>query len=182
MEFKRITDSNSEDFKKIWKIYQYSFPSDEKRTLKKQSEVLHNNLYNLLGIYHQNQLMGFIATWKFKDFIFNEHVAVEESLRGKGHGTKIMKKQLYKNNKQIVLEVERPGVNINAKRRIKFYEKLGFKLNTYNYVQPPYDKTKKPVPLFLMTYPREISKSEFVKIRNKIHTTVYGLATPLKAR
>ena len=178
MKFKKIINSASKDFKKIWKIYESSFPSDERRTLK-QIKAIKNKSHTLTAIYDKNTLLGFIETWEFNNFIFNEHFAVEKSLRYKGLGTKIMKEFLSKNNKNIVLEVQKHNVSKNAKRRINFYEKLNFKLNNYDYIQPPYDKDKKPVPLFLMTYPKKISKPEFIKIRNKLHTTVYGLKNTL---
>ncbi len=81
-------------------------------------------------------------------------------------------------NKKIVLETERPETDI-ARRRIRFYERLGFKLNRHNYTQPAYSPEKKPVPMFIMSHPKEITEQEFSAIREKLHKTVYGLEKPL---
>lgn len=181
MRLKRIIDSDSEEFKQIWSIYEFSFPQDERRDLGQQTKLLDNEIYNLFAGYDEDQLVGFIATWEFDDFIFIEHFAIEESLRGKGLGTKILSEYLGNNNKKVVLETERSEEGDIAVRRIEFYKRLGFKLNTHDYIQPPYDEGKKPVPLFLMTRPREINKSEFVEVREQLHKIVYGLKTPLLA-
>lgn len=78
----------------------------------------------------------------------------------------------------IVVEVERPNTDI-TQRRIEFYKKVGFKLNKYDYIQPPYGVGKNPVPMFLMTFPNKIKESEFILIRKKLHSDVYGLKEPI---
>ena len=88
-------------------------------------------------------------------------------------GKKIIKKILKESNKEIFLEVELPQADI-AKRRITFYERLGFKLNEYRYIQPPYAPDKKPVDMLIMAYPKAITQERFSQIRKIIHKEVYN--------
>jgi len=177
MKFKKITSSHSENFNEIWKLCESSFPPDERRDFEKQIKIFYKKSYTFYAVYNKDLLMGIIDIWNLGKFAFIGHLAVKEKLRGQGFGTKLLKDFITRRNKKIVLEVERPNTNA-AKIKIKFYEKQGFKLNKYNYIQPPYNKDNNSVPLFLMTYPKAISKSEFSKIRKKIHTTVYECEKP----
>ncbi len=178
MEFIKLENSDSQEFKEAWKIYESSFPSDERRTLDLQKKLIKNKQYNFFIVLKDKILVAIITDWNFEDFLFVEHLAVKKDLRGKGIGTELLKEYLSKNKQKIVLEVEKPETE-SAIKRIKFYEKIGLKLNNFNYIQPPYGKDKNPVPMFLMTYPEKINESEFSSVREKLHSIVYGLEKPL---
>ncbi|MBU3957806.1 MAG: GNAT family N-acetyltransferase [Nanoarchaeota archaeon] len=175
MEFRKVINPDSHEFKDIYKIYSSSFPPDERRSFKKEASLLNNRLYQLFAIFDKKQLIGFLAIWDISNFIFIENFAIKENLRNEGFGTDALEEFVAKNSKKIVLEIEKPETSDAAKRRIRFYERLGFKLNRYDYLQPPYDKGKNAVPMFLMSHPNEIEKSEFPRIREQLHKIVYGL-------
>jgi len=178
MEFIKLKNSDSEEFKEAWEIYESSFPSDERRTLDLQKKLIKNKQYNFFIVLKDKILVAIITDWDFEDFLFVEHLAVKKDLRGKGVGTELLREYISNNKQKIVLEVERPCTEI-ATKRIKFYQKIGFKLNNFDYIQPPYGKDKNPVPMFLMTYPEKINESEFSSIRKKLHIIVYGLEKPI---
>lgn len=177
MQLKKISSLNSKYFKDAWRIYKSSFPADERRPTSKQKKLFACPLYNFYSICEKNILLGIVSEWNLKDFLLIEHLAIKEGYRGTGRGTYLLKEHINNKNK-VIVEVERPKNNI-SKKRIRFYEKIGFKLNKFGYMQPPYGKGKKAVKMFLMSYPREINKSEFQLIRKKLHKTVYGLSKPL---
>lgn len=176
--FKKLKNSDSQEFKEAWNVYDSSFSSDEKRTLELQKELMKNKQYGFFIVTKDAMLVAIITEWNFGDFFFVEHFAVKEDFRRKGIGTELLKEYLSKNKQKVVLEVERPESDI-ATKRIRFYENVGFKLNSFDYIQPPYTKDKNPVPLLLMTYPANISQTEFSSIRQKLHIFVYGLEKPL---
>lgn len=179
MRFIKIENTDSKEFKEAWSIYESSFPSDERRDLKSQLKSMKNELYNFFVVYEDKILAAIITDWNLGNFLFVEHLAVKENLRGKGIGTKVLNEHLKITNKKTILEVERPA-NETAAKRIKFYEKIGFKLSgEFDYIQPSYGKGKNPVPMFLMAYPESINDSEFSCLRENIHTKVYGLNEPL---
>ena len=60
-----------------------------------------------------------------------------------------------------------------------FFEKLGFKLNRYDYTQPPYGRGKKPVKMYIMSHPAALTEKEFSFVRDKLHKKVYGLEKAL---
>ena len=71
----------------------------------------------------------------------------------------------------IILEVEFPETEIQMKR-IRFYENLGFKVNSYSYSQPSYHNAE-CVPLQILSFPEVLSKSEFDNFFIKTRKTVY---------
>lgn len=179
MQLKKITSPNSKEFEEFYKIYKNSFPKHERTTKQKRKKTLKKQRYELYAAFENKKLVGFIDKWDLDNFIFVGYFAVKKEKRGKGFGTKIIKKFTSKTKKKIILEVEKPKNKIKGKR-INFYKKLGFKLNKYNYKMPPLRKGEKPVPLYLMSHPKKLTKKEFKKGRNKIHTTAYELDKPIK--
>ena len=178
MKFQRIENTQNPLFQAVWSVYMNSFPADEKRTLIQQKKLFKRKEYSLFAVLEKQKFLGFLSTWDFDSFLFIEHFAVKEGLRGRGMGTKILQEFILlqkAKNKKIILETERPNANPAAKKRIVFYERLGFKLCLENYIQPPYSMKKKPVPLFLMQHGKKISSDEFIDIREKLYRIVYGL-------
>jgi N-acetylglutamate synthase-like GNAT family acetyltransferase len=176
MKFNRETKPESQTFQKSLVIYQNSFPKNERRETLQQSALLYNDSYNFFSIEENKKIIGLIAVWNLGNYLFVEHFAVREDLRNNGLGSKIIKKYLKNSDCPIVLETELPEAGDMAKRRIGFWRRCGFTLNEYKYLQPAYSPDKSPVPLFLMTYPRAISQTEFTKIRKNIYLEVYGVS------
>ncbi len=178
MEFHQVKNTDDSLYSTAWSLYEASFPEDERRNLAQQKDIFKKKEYSFFAIVEKNTFLGFLSTWNLDTFIFIEHFAVKEELRGKGIGTKILLNfiQELKNGKDIVLETELPHANPAAKKRALFYERLGFKLCLENYIQPAYHANKKPVPLYLMRYGKEISKKEFEHIKEKLYDVVYEAA------
>lgn len=73
----------------------------------------------------------------------------------------------------IILEAEPPDQSDIAARRVRFYERLGFALNKYKYLQPPYSSGEHPLPLSIMSYPDALPCDKFLKIRNELYRGAY---------
>lgn len=163
------------NFEQIFSLMEISFPKNEFRTFENQKKLLQNPYYNIITQENEkNDVIAFLAFWSFNTFNFIEHLAVSPLCRGKGTGTKIMNDFINKNSsKSIVLEIEPPSDEITVKR-LKFYERLGFKLNNYEYYQLPLRENDSKARLNIMSYPQKLSPSEFQIIKTKIYTEVYG--------
>jgi len=176
VNLERILDPESDEFKEVWKLYEAYFHSDERRTLEQQTEVMKNKMYKLEAAYKDGTLVGFIATWELRDFTFIEHMFIKKEFRKQGFGTALLVKKLSPG--PVVLEVEMPEVSEEAAERIKWYQKRGFILDTFRYTQPPYDKTKKPVQMYLMTFPDLLTKVHFLNVKEQLYRNVYGITSP----
>jgi Acetyltransferase (GNAT) family. len=115
--------------------------------------------------------IAILTTDDFEDFVYVEHFAVAESLRGKGYGSQIFERLLENTSKQIVLEVERPE-DETTRARVSFYLNLGMKLNSYNYWQPSYVEKRLILPMRLMTR-TTLEQRQYVEIRDALYKRIY---------
>jgi hypothetical protein len=76
--------------------------------------------------------------------------------------------------KPVFLEVEPPSTEI-ARRRINFYERIGFHLNKFDYLQPALQGGQKPLLLKNMTYPNPLEEVFFDYCKKIIFENVYGI-------
>ncbi len=166
--------AKTEEFDKIFSILEDSFPKDEYRTYEEQKALLKHPNYTVYVIpdNEAERIKAFISVWKFEDFAFIEHFAVNSVYRNQGLGSLILHEIMNLLPCQICLEVELPETDF-AKRRIGFYQRNGFYINHYPYTQPPYAKEKQPIPLLIMTSGNSISKNRFDKIQETIFKEVY---------
>ena len=136
-----------------------AFPYEERRDISDQKECLNNIFFKFLEIFDNEIDVGFITIWDFPEFVFIEHLAIDEEKRAGGYGSKTIEhiKEAYK--KPIILEAEAPETEQQIKR-IRFYDRLGFKMNSYDYEQPSYHGGE-GVPLKILSYPELLSQDEF---------------------
>jgi GNAT superfamily N-acetyltransferase len=156
-------------------IYESSFPEDERRDFNLIKALDKNTELDFCIITNnQSVVIGILSYWNFDTFVYIEHFATQEEKRGLGIGSKILTELVNTFSKPIVLEIELPE-NALAKRRMEFYQRHGFAPQPYNYVQPPYDKTKQSVPMLIMTKSKEeISKECYYSIIKELHQKVYN--------
>jgi len=167
-----ILSSDEKNLSKIKKIYEYSFPIDERRDFDKVIDLIKDVRFQLRGIFVDDDLVGFISLWDFSEFLYVEHFAIDKDLRGNGLGTHVLQNILDETPIKIVLEVDLPSDNISFKR-IKYYQKFGFILCHQEYIQPPYGEGKDAVPMFIMSKPEIDDYNEFKHIVKTLHSQVY---------
>ncbi len=148
-----------ERFDLVYGKMKAAFPYEERRNPLDQKECLNNNFFKFSEIFDGEKEVGFIALWDFPEFVFIEHIAIDEEVRAGGYGSKTIEavKEIYK--KPIILEAEAPETEQQIKR-IRFYDRLGFKINSYNYEQPSYHGGE-GVPLKILSFPELIKQEEF---------------------
>ena len=168
-----ITTLDITKFDEMYSIMEKSFPLDEYRPYEEQKALFENGYYSVY-VEKEEVIKGFIAVWDFSDFLFIEHFAVNPDCRNQGIGAQILKEVTTAFNKPLCLEVEPPEDEL-TKRRIGFYERNGFFLNEYPYIQPPISKGKNPVPLMIMSSGKPLSEIEFDNVKNTLYKEVYKL-------
>ena len=76
MEFIKIKDTNSQKFKEAWKIYNYSFPLNEKATLFQQKEEIQKKDYSFYCVMEEN-VVALLCIFNLKNLLFIECLAVK---------------------------------------------------------------------------------------------------------
>lgn len=158
------------------KLYLESFPLPERRETSDWIEYtwnkpeFHNNV-----IFHGGNIVGFISYWEFPGFVYVEHFAMNEDMRGHGLGGKALDLLLrkYNSEKPVVLEVEMPADEV-SKRRIDFYRRHGFSLRPEQYFQPPYRKGDETMELKIMVHTPKPDSFSFDTTVSTLKREVYG--------
>ena len=153
-------------------IYIHSFPPDERREWHELKELLHHPNFSLNKMLYGGELIGLISLWNFSEFVFIEHFALREPMRGKGIGSQVLKLVIEETSTKVVVEVEEP-TNEMARRRIAFYERLGFLVCEGIYYQPSYTPEKSQVRMLLLSFPERILTSELDEIKTQLYREVY---------
>ena len=166
----------AELFEQFFVLMENSFPTTERRDREGFSEELSRERFHLMCDTVEDKLVAVLTYYDFDEFIYVEHFAVNSEERGHGVGSDMMKHLLSDaDGKTVVLEVEPPSDGDIARHRIAFYERLGFVLNNYEYIQPPLMKGEPSIPLMIMANPNLLSSEGFEKIRDTLYKEVYGI-------
>lgn len=167
----RITNSTHVLFPAFHALYSASFPIFEQRTASQQDDAFCCENYHLNVYYENGIFIGFIAYWDFKDYLYVEHFAINDQIRGKGHGSRILRTFIQSSSKTVLLEID-PVTNEAAKARLRFYERCGFVQNPYAHKHPSYRTEYQPHELVVLTSNRSITEKEYHQFASDLSTIV----------
>lgn len=154
-----ILDTNDKYFSQAWEIYQYSFPTNEKRTLKEQKEIIEKNNYYFNIFVKNDSVIAILLYFKIKEDIYIEHFAINNKYRNQHLGSEILKEFISK-NKNIILEIDLLEDEISVKR-LEFYKRLGFKNSDFKHYQVPFRKNQKELELILLNNKKSFIKEDY---------------------
>ena len=160
-------------FDEVYQLFEQSFIQTELRPYQKMKDLFQRGLFSIYAKYEKDELLGAMVVWELNSCIYLENFAVNEKQRGQGLGSYFLKQfcHLY-DGQLLVLEVEKPHDDL-SNRRIGFYERMGFLLTPFGYVQPTFRSNDEAVSLILMTYPEMIDHQKYQEIKEKIFKVVY---------
>lgn len=160
---------------KVEKTYNDSFPEAERRGFSLVKELVKEEpRFTVYTLSRNGVYAGFITAWQFESFAYAEHFAIDESARNGGIGAEAMKQFMDLCDVPVILEVEIPSEEMN-KRRIGFYERLGYTLDNHVYYQPPYRQGEEFLEMRLMSYGNIDLQQSFEEVKDCIYRHVYGV-------
>jgi len=159
VKFSEIGETPHKDFKEAIKIYEESFPSNERQSIDTIKKRIEKNLYQMFigRLKDKVVFMALLYQLKNTDFILLDYMVTDENFRNKGIGTDFIKNILGKiTPKYLILEVENPNYGNNKEQREKradFYKRLGAKeMKDVRYILPPLSGNI-PTEMVLMVLP-----------------------------
>ena len=159
IKFSEIKDISHKDFEEAMRIYETSFPSNERQSKNTIEKRIQENLYRMFIGHLKDRIvfMALLYPLKNTDFVLLDYMVTHESFRGKGIGAKFIKKILKKiKPKHLIFEVENPKYGNNKEqreRRVKFYKRVGAKeMKNVGYILPPLSGNT-PTEMILMILP-----------------------------
>lgn len=160
-KFHRITGKKDKYYTSFAEIYAVSFPIFEQRDEKQQLSAFQNEHYHLLAVIEDDTLVSFISYWDFDTYVYIEHLAVNPILRGRNAGSNTLIAFADFIEKTIILEID-PPVDEVSNKRLRFYEKLGYKTNPYQHFHPAYKPEHfPPHELLVLSNPAGLSEREY---------------------
>ncbi len=164
-----------EKFTRLFSIMERAFPPEEHGTAAQHRAEFSRREFHCLCYEPEGAPAGFMSYYRFaeENVVFLEHFAVDQELRGNGVGSRLMRyfKEIV-SPALIVLEVEPPEGEAE-RRRIGFYQRMGFVMNQGEYFQPDFNGTDFRLPLKLMST-APIDGEEFQQIKVLIHKRAYN--------
>ena len=186
LSFRQILNINDIHFENAIKIYNESFPSNEKQPLsliKKRITETTSNLF--VGLLNE-EVICMALLWDFKDleFILLDYMAVAKKYRNNKLGSSLFKfltNTINTCNKYMIIEVENYLFGNNKelrKKRINFYIRNGaYVLDEAPYMLPSLDDTL-PTEMKLMISPKYqkdiIGFEKIEKLIKRLYTDLYG--------
>ena len=166
-----IKSTDSPLFASAWQIYNGSFPSSERRRFEAQRRAIEEqpecSMDILVDDDRSDEAAGFMLYWLFDGLVYLEHFAVSERYRGRGIGSEMLDYFVGSHlPARIVLDADMPVDEI-SRRRIRFYERHGFVVNSSKrHIHPNLgDPGADSFELLLLSYGSLLDDEEFVRFR-----------------
>lgn len=180
-QLEKVNFSDHKSLPAVFEIYEKAFPESERRTRRSiLRQIDYNSYYNFFVVLDDDFPVGMAVVWVIESrFIYIEHLAIAEEHRSRGLGAKAMKLLIDKSPFPLIIEIEKKTdamtdeERANCDRRLKFYEKCGFRLCQKEYIQPPYAKGQPEVPMYLMECDGNLTDTDFESVRDSLYRLVY---------
>jgi len=169
--FYRIKSISDKWYKTFHKIYSVSFPVHEQRNEQQQISAFGKENYYLIIKTEGEKLLSFIAYWDFDDYVYIEHLAVNPQYRGANIGSNTLNSFAEIIGKTILLEID-PIIDDVSRKRLHFYEKLGYVLNPYEHSHPAYDINFKPHRLLVLSHGKGIDETQYLRFHKNLSEVV----------
>lgn len=160
MNVTRITRTDDPLFVPFRELYLRAFPKFEQRTFEHKAKGLTADSHFLYVYQEGETFIGFVIYWSFDDYIYIEHYAISDAVRGKGYGSRLLTELVAKTEKTVILEID-PVVDEVSTKRLRFYRGLGFIENDYDHVHPPYRPEFNGHALKVLSHGRTLSPEEY---------------------
>lgn len=163
----KIKNTKDKWYSSFSEIYTVSFPVFEQRNTKQQLEAFSDEHYHLSAWIEDEKLLSFVSYWDFEDYIYIEHLAVNPELRGQNIGSLMLGSFAEEVKKAVILEID-PPVDEVSRKRLAFYENLGYKQNKYKHAHPAYNKDYKPHNLLVLSLQKDLNEKEYQQFYNDL--------------
>lgn len=164
IDFRNIKDIYDKHYNIAWDIYKGSFPIFEQRDIDNQIKALKDDKFNCRVYLEDDNVIGILFFWQWENYRYIEHFAISKDMRGKNYGSKILN-EFCKESYLTILEIDPPIDKVSISR-LNFYEKLGFLINKYNHIHPPYRAGYKGHDLKVLSYKEFLDDKTYNEFNN----------------
>lgn len=177
MHTHRITDPGDRWLPAFWQVYGESFPDIEQRTLGDHLRALAHPDFHCRVVVEGNALIALLCLWEFSGLRYVEHFALTPGARGNGLGSRILTELAAEPSASLLMLEIDPLIDAVSRRRLGFYERLGYVRDPQAYTHPPYQHGHAPYPLLLLSLHRGMTPAERASFERQVDDTamIYAL-------
>ncbi len=158
----------------LYALMKELFDENEVRPREQLEQLLKDGLCKIETTTQNEDIESLLVYFELDDYIFIDYLGINPKFHGRGLGSKVMKDFLEKQDKLILLEVEKVDNEIKQ-RRVNFYERLGLVLNVFDYAMPSFIDPTQSIPMKIMSYPHALNEDAFDYYVEKIMHDIYFL-------
>lgn len=158
--------SGFDEFMPLFPLYEAAFPPEERRGAEAFRAAFQGDIAEFWLLEHGGEVRGFLNTWRFEECLYGEHFAVFPHARGKRIGEYALQAILQEEHLPFLIEVEPPDDEIKTRRKA-FYERMGLRVISTTYRQPPYEEGGREVSLYLMSNDASLQGD---RLRRAVHS------------
>jgi len=173
LQARRIRNVADPSFPEVWRLYEKSFPLEERRPLSCQAQAMEReeNFVCLRLQDGQGAFLGLLFYWLLpQGGIYVEHFAIDEGWRGQGLGRSALQ-MLAAQGRPVILEIE-PVADAMTQRRLRFYESCGYVRLPYSHAQLPFRPGAASVPMVLMGLQPPMGEAEVRSFRQYLQNHI----------
>ena len=185
---KALEEHNTHEFDGFYAIYSISFPKSEQKSYDELLTMQHSSSYTIYLAFNDEKIVGFCIMYhpKQDDFFLLEYMAVDETQRGIGLGSTLLKQSiehLFKTQgtRALLIEIDSPEKNSDEQaireKREQFYRRLGaLKIDPFDYILALKSSEEAPPMELLVYHPhmKTVSKTTLQTWLEKLYVNVYG--------
>ena len=169
----RVTSMNDPLFDAFRELYYAAFPEYQRRSRHDKAATFRQPHYRLDAWLADDEFAAFMSWWDFPDMRYVEHLAVSPDKRSLGLGQKILTAWLPTADTPAVLEID-PVVDELTRRRLAFYQRVGFVENNIKHTVPSLIERSVMTPGELLTWPRPFSRAEYERFQDHLGKTAFA--------
>jgi GNAT superfamily N-acetyltransferase len=188
LKISALERNNTDEFDGFYAIYSTAFPLSEQKPRDALLAMQHASFYTIYLAHNDEKIVGFCIMYhpRSEDFFLLEYMAIDETQRGIGLGSTLLKssiEQLFKTHgiRALLIEIESPEESSPDKeireKREQFYRHLGaLRIDSFDYILALQSVEEPPAMKLLVYHPslREIPKTTLQRWLEKIYVDVYG--------
>lgn len=169
----RITSMDDPLFASFRELYYAAFPEYQRRKSPDKAMVFRQTAYRLDAWSADSEFAAFMSWWEFPDMRYVEHLAVSPAKRSLGIGQKMFETWLPMAQTPAVLEID-PVVDELTRRRLAFYQRVGFVENDIKHSVPSLIERSVMTPGELLSWPRAFSRAEYDRLQGYLDRTAFA--------
>ena len=134
------------------------------------TQALRDPRYALEAWFDGELFIGLSGCWQFSGYSYIEHLAIDDTLRSRGYGKRLLA-GILERAPLTILEID-PLTSDIAHKRLRFYETMGFRASSWSHSHPSYHAGIADHALLVLGYPQAVDEAQYRRFAEDLRQVV----------